>query len=314
MKLYLTTNTEVDTSEFSKFHIEPTINKTTDTLRAVRNPYFGTNWGDFNQVRSYAPKSGYDARCFISDKASYKAAGIENMGNYDLVDKDGILDFYGYINKTLDNRAVANGFKTNTAWLVVHELSHGLLQKAGLDEISSTNIVHEAEVNGALQELYFKYYNELLKTKVSLLKKFIELFIKIKQPGLQPLVAIKVDKVIATMAMMGHPVRVTDGYRSFERQDELYAQGRTTPGIKVTNARGGESFHNYGCAVDFVFVKEGYGASKELWETLGQVGKSQGFSWGGDWKKFPDRPHFELTLGYSLEDFKEGRVDYEKFQ
>ena len=116
------------------------------------------------------------------------------------------------------------------------------------------------------------------------------------------------------MEALGHPVRIVEGYRSFKRQNELYAKGRTLPGVVVTNAKAGESFHNYGCAVDFVFVKEGYNASDVMWETLGQVGKTHGFEWGGDWKKFPDRPHFELTLGYSLQDFKEGRVDYEKFQ
>ena len=115
------------------------------------------------------------------------------------------------------------------------------------------------------------------------------------------------------MALLGHPVRITEGYRSMERQQELYNQGRTTPGNIVTNAKAGESFHNYGVAVDFVFRKEGYNASEELWQTLGAIGKSQGFEWGGDWAKFVDKPHFSMTLGYSLEDFKLGKVDYSKW-
>ena len=42
------------------------------------------------------------------------------------------------------------------------------------------------------------------------------------------------------------------GLRTFEDQDKLYAQGRTKPGQIVTNARGGDSLHNYGLAADYV--------------------------------------------------------------
>ena len=41
------------------------------------------------------------------------------------------------------------------------------------------------------------------------------------------------------------------GYRSFEDQDKLFSQGRNHPGIIVTRARGGFSFHNYGLATDW---------------------------------------------------------------
>lgn len=43
------------------------------------------------------------------------------------------------------------------------------------------------------------------------------------------------------------------GYRSFLTQDNLYAQGRVSDGPVVTNSRGGESAHNYGCASDFAW-------------------------------------------------------------
>lgn len=131
---------------------------------------------------------------------------------------------------------------------------------------------------------------------------------------LQPLVERKAKVVIDEMALLGFPVRLVEGYRSIERQNELYAQGRTKPGQVVTNAKGGESFHNYGVAVDFVFRKEGYNAPKELWNTLGKVGKAQGFEWGGDWKGFVDLPHFEMKLGYTLKDFQKGIIDYTKYQ
>ena len=66
--------------------------------------------------------------------------------------------------------------------------------------------------------------------------------------------------------------------------------------------------------MDFVFVKEGFEASQELWDTLGIVGKAQGFEWGGSWKNFIDKPHFQLTLGHSIKDFQEDKVDYSKFK
>jgi hypothetical protein len=50
---------------------------------------------------------------------------------------------------------------------------------------------------------------------------------------------------------------ITDGLRTFAEQDSLFAQGRTKSGPIVTNARGGESNHNYGLAVDLYPVLDG---------------------------------------------------------
>lgn len=128
---------------------------------------------------------------------------------------------------------------------------------------------------------------------------------------LRPLVARKRDALIAAALKAGMPIRVTEGVRSCSRQNELYAQGRTTPGRIVTNARCGESMHQYGVAFDVVFRNTGYEGD---WRALGAMGKKLGLEWGGDWVAFVDRPHFQLTLGYSLDDFNNGRVDYSKFQ
>ena len=45
---------------------------------------------------------------------------------------------------------------------------------------------------------------------------------------------------------------IYEGFRSRARQDELYAIGRTAPGKIVTQAKAGQSFHNYGLAFDWV--------------------------------------------------------------
>lgn len=55
----------------------------------------------------------------------------------------------------------------------------------------------------------------------------------------------------------GLKILVYCGYRSDEDQEKLYKQGRSIEGKIVTNARAGQSFHNYGRAIDYVPVKNG---------------------------------------------------------
>jgi len=97
---------------------------------------------------------------------------------------------------------------------------------------------------------------------------------------------------------------VTCTYRSKIEQDALYAQGRTKPGKKVTNARGGQSRHN---AVDsknnpaseafdiaiMVNGKPEWSGKNEGWKVAGRVGESLGLEWGGSFKTLKDLPHFQ---------------------
>ncbi len=117
------------------------------------------------------------------------------------------------------------------------------------------------------------------------------------------------------MEKFGYKVTIFQGFRSFAEQQFLYDQGRTKPGSIVTNAKPGYSLHNYGVAVDIVFVENGRPSwdEKHPWHILGQVGKNQGFEWGGDWVSFKDRPHFEMTKGYTVYDFLSNKVDYRKY-
>ena len=110
--------------------------------------------------------------------------------------------------------------------------------------------------------------------------------------------------------------------RTFAEQDGLYAQGRTTKGNIVTNAKGGLSYHNYGLALDIVLI-DGKNASWDIkkdydsdgkadWIEVVNIFKQYGWTWGGDWK-FLDAPHFEKPLGYSirtlLDMYNKGKVD-----
>ena len=104
---------------------------------------------------------------------------------------------------------------------------------------------------------------------------------------------------------LGIQLRVTQGTRTNAEQDVLYAQGRTAPGRIVTNARGGESYHNYGLAVDVVEIRGGQAVWNTNWQAIGDIGTRNGFEWGGNWTT-PDRPHFQRTFGLSIGDLQGG--------
>lgn len=101
---------------------------------------------------------------------------------------------------------------------------------------------------------------------------------------------------------------ITDGFRSYEEQNELYAQGRTKPGRIITNAKAGYSWHNHGLAVDIAFQKDGIlSYSQNLYDKIVPIAKSLGLSWGGDWAIFIDKPHFEWHPGITLADARDGK-------
>jgi len=124
---------------------------------------------------------------------------------------------------------------------------------------------------------------------------------------LHPSVREEVTKIIeeCDSALTGRAkVRITQGLRTFEEQDILYAQGRTNPGKKVTNAKGGQSIHNYGFAVDICLIIDGKTASWDTakdwdndkiadWYECVKIFAKYGWEWGGNWKTFKDMPHFD---------------------
>lgn len=92
-------------------------------------------------------------------------------------------------------------------------------------------------------------------------------------------------------------LRIVQGLRTFKEQDDLYAQGRTKPGAIVTNAKGGQSYHNYGLAIDLVEMK-GKDANWNFdYKKLITFSNKYKLEWGGTWK-FKDLPHFQKIFGY----------------
>lgn len=111
----------------------------------------------------------------------------------------------------------------------------------------------------------------------------------------QPFIRERAVRFFDTMESMGLRPRVVQGFRTTEEQNALYAQGRSTKGKIVTNARGGESFHNYGLAIDIAFLNDDGSVDFNVSEEIGKLGESFGFEWGGRWKKFLDKPHFQIV-------------------
>jgi peptidoglycan LD-endopeptidase CwlK len=126
---------------------------------------------------------------------------------------------------------------------------------------------------------------------------------------LKPIVRKKAKMLVAACQEKGISLIVTSAFRSFEEQNELYAQGRTKPGNIVTNAKAGESFHNWRVAFDVVGLKNGIPDWNCDWKTIGELGEALDLEWGGRWTGFVDKPHFQYTGGHSLKDFQNGIVD-----
>lgn len=106
----------------------------------------------------------------------------------------------------------------------------------------------------------------------------------------------------------GWSVRIISGTRTYDQQNTLYAEGRTTPGRIVTNAPGGYSNHNFGIAFDLgIFNAKGQyiddlsdsGAMTEkeissYYRMFPAIARPLGLTWGGDWISIDDEPHYEL--------------------
>jgi len=131
------------------------------------------------------------------------------------------------------------------------------------------------------------------------------------QPTVQPIF----DAFLAQCEAAGIPCDVVEGERTFAKQAALYQQGvdndPSTP--KVTNAKPGDSYHQYKLALDVVpraykNMPE-WNPSGPLWERIGQIGEAAGLTWGGRWGS-PDKPHFHFA-GAPLAELK---AYWEKFK
>lgn len=148
---------------------------------------------------------------------------------------------------------------------------------------------------------------------------------------LDPKIREEIKEIYIKCLNVGVRIIITEALRSIAYQNCLYAQGRETPAqvnarrkaigldaisladakTKVTNAKGGTSWHNYGLAVDFALYLD---AKKVVWNEkidhdkdgirdwaeVVKIFKEHGYEWGGDFKTIYDAPHFQKRFGLSI--------------
>lgn len=129
--------------------------------------------------------------------------------------------------------------------------------------------------------------------------------IKLAHPNIRKELAQQYTE-INSLLPKGVRLRFAYVYRSNSEQDALFNQRP-----KVTNAKGGQSIHNYGLAFDIVLLYDKDGnetfetaswAQNKHWMQVVNYFKSKGWQWGGDWTKFKDGPHFQMN--YKWQDLK----------
>lgn len=127
---------------------------------------------------------------------------------------------------------------------------------------------------------------------------------------LNPKVAALCSKFINKCKEQNIDIIITSTYRDTESQNALYAQGRTLPGKKVTNARGGQSFHNWKVAFDFCPIVNGkpQWADAALFTKCGEIAESVGLEWAGRWVIMKELAHCQFTGGLKLADFQAGKT------
>jgi peptidoglycan LD-endopeptidase CwlK len=125
-----------------------------------------------------------------------------------------------------------------------------------------------------------------------------------------PVLAYKIHIMFDMLVEEAIYIRVVQGLRSWKDQDTLYAQGRTAPGEIVTNVKGGESYHNFGLAVDCVPSEfnpdqpynPDWNPTHPKWQRMETVGQSLGLTVGAKFRTFPDAPHFQLTGQFPVDE------------
>ena len=143
---------------------------------------------------------------------------------------------------------------------------------------------------------------------------------------LRPDVRVNVETLLELCKEQGLNVLITQTVRDNEYQAYLYEQGRTRPGSIVTNSKT-TTFHGKGLAIDFCENRKGHEYDDvHFFKNVATIAKHIGFSWGGDWTNFIDRPHLQwdnhgkyttvmLRAGYTcpmMPDYEEEHMDIDK--
>lgn len=122
--------------------------------------------------------------------------------------------------------------------------------------------------------------------------------------SLAPFFAEKLKAALIEVRLGGYPVDIFEAYRSPDRQEWLYQQGRDRPGKIVTNAKPWQSFHQYGLAVDIVGKIKGRWDWSIDYDRITEIMNRHGFE-NLSWEK----PHFQMTAGLT---WREAKIIHDK--
>lgn len=128
---------------------------------------------------------------------------------------------------------------------------------------------------------------------------------------LVPPVCKKAEDFLSACKSAGIDVLIYCTYRSPEEQNELYKIGRSLPGKIVTNARGGQSWHNFHAAFDFVPMVNGkpQWADKKLYAKCGAIAESLDLEWAGRWTgSLKETAHCQYRGGLTLAQARSGET------
>ena len=136
---------------------------------------------------------------------------------------------------------------------------------------------------------------------------------------MHPILRTELTNILSEIEQGGVSIRLTQTLRTIQEQNDLYAIGRTKPGKIVTNAKGGQSYHNWALALDICLLHKDGSVSWSLnedldkdgiadWMEVVKVFEKYGWEWGGKWK-FKDTPHFQKTFGKSIKDLQNCKKD-----
>lgn len=131
---------------------------------------------------------------------------------------------------------------------------------------------------------------------------------------LDPIFKERIEDLLLTLKEHGVECVPTSGRRTIAEQDKLYAQGRTTKGDIVTKAKGGQSPHNFGLAVDLCPLHPKtkqlwWDAPDDIWNMMHRYGEEAGLRVGYDFKSIKDAPHFEDSNWKVVQaKWKEGKI------
>ncbi len=147
-----------------------------------------------------------------------------------------------------------------------------------------------------------KQYNYYIKNYIAFKKK--------EQNDLLPLVKRK-WKALQFIMSFQDPIVLVEGYRGCELQEKYFAEGKS-------NAKCGESMHQYGVAIDFKFKKEPYWPNEKTTEGLKRWGRVLKVA---EWLGFEsyglkynwDYGHIQLLLDYNEKDFVNKKVPFNRY-